>query len=78
MFTIRKSFSSVLRRSSFFKGYFRFYSKNPTVISKQVKIGTVITIDHNKVDEVELIDQNAVGTVLLINQYKIGDIEFVC
>lgn len=54
-----------------------FLSKSLS-IPKQVKIGTVTLINHNKVNEVILINQDAVGTVTLIDQYKTGDIEFVC
>lgn len=78
MYTIRKSIKSVLRHTTHFKGFFQKWAKNAVSIPKQVKIGTVILVDHNKVDEVSLIDQRAVNTVTLVDQYKIGDVEFVC
>lgn len=78
MFTVKKTIKSVVRQAVFFKGYFRKRVRRAIAIPKQVKVGTVITIDHNKIDEVALVNQNAVGVVVLIDQYKIGDIEFVC
>lgn len=78
MFTVRKNVTSVLRHSTFFKGFLRLFSKNPALLAKQIKIGDIVLIDHNKVGTIVLVSQNSVGTVLLIGQYKIGDIDFVC
>jgi hypothetical protein len=80
MFTIRKSFSAVLRRSTYFKGFFRFISRTASLIpsAKQIKIGSIVLVNHYKIDDITLINQKKIDDIELVDQYKIGDIEFVC